>query len=395
MISPLNPAMGYIPLCGMIILSMIKSGWEDWLRHKRDRELNEKQITVRDGSTETSVQWKEINPGDILVVKKDEEFPADCVILSAESGDRKCRIETSALDGETVLKLRDPIACKELPKKCLIKVSKPDPRLSVFSGHLDTEHGAVTLSKANFVPRGCFLRRTNSVTAMAIYTGNSTKIIQNTMKPIFKMTLVDKFLSKACLSIVVFIVVIALVFDLSAFAWTRRHMDDEYLHLAQQNALYYFYNFFSWFLVINPLIPLCIYSSLDLVRFLMSLRMNYQCRVEDGAASICCRNSDLVSQIGRITHIFCDKTGTLTKNRMSFDSVGLACGIFGDESNGETHSERLVTMSRTELERFLGTKDPAVRKFLLSLCLCHAAVVVTCSDHYDVADIQKEFPDFV
>ena len=53
----------------------------------------------------------------------------------------------------------------------------------------------------------------------------------------------------------------------------------------------------------------------------------------EGNSKVRCHTSDLVSTIGRITHIISDKTGTLTKNKMTFRAVGLEDWIIG--GNGE------------------------------------------------------------
>lgn len=48
--------------------------------------------------------WSEIKVGDIVKVKENEVIPADLILISTNSEDGKCFIETSSLDGEKNLK---------------------------------------------------------------------------------------------------------------------------------------------------------------------------------------------------------------------------------------------------------------------------------------------------
>lgn len=54
---------------------------------------------------------KQIRVGQILLVRKDEEFPADLLLLSAASQDATCFVNTANLDGEAVPKVRAAPAC--------------------------------------------------------------------------------------------------------------------------------------------------------------------------------------------------------------------------------------------------------------------------------------------
>ena len=51
-----------------------------------------------------NVIWKDINVGDFLIIEKDQDFPADIIILSSSNVDGSAFITTSSLDGEKNLK---------------------------------------------------------------------------------------------------------------------------------------------------------------------------------------------------------------------------------------------------------------------------------------------------
>jgi phospholipid-translocating ATPase len=52
------------------------------------------------------VQWQDVQVGDYVMIRNDEDVPADIVILSTSEKDNICYVETQNLDGETNLKVR-------------------------------------------------------------------------------------------------------------------------------------------------------------------------------------------------------------------------------------------------------------------------------------------------
>jgi len=62
---------------------MIKDAFEDYQRHKSDKDENEKLCLVYDHAKKefVSMQWQNIRPGMLVKVKDDEFFPADMIVL--------------------------------------------------------------------------------------------------------------------------------------------------------------------------------------------------------------------------------------------------------------------------------------------------------------------------
>lgn len=81
-----------MPLAGVLGVSLIKEGVEDWKRHKQDKEINNRAVEVLDpasGKLEAR-RWADVRVGNIVRVAKDDFFPADLLLLSTdnESGTR-------------------------------------------------------------------------------------------------------------------------------------------------------------------------------------------------------------------------------------------------------------------------------------------------------------------
>ena len=102
--TPTSPITSGLPLFFVITVTAIKQGYEDWLRHNSDNEVNGAPVYVVRSGGLVKTRSKNIRVGDIVRIAKDEIFPADLVLLSSDRLDGSCHITTASLDGETNLK---------------------------------------------------------------------------------------------------------------------------------------------------------------------------------------------------------------------------------------------------------------------------------------------------
>ncbi len=84
---------------------MIREGIEDWARHKNDNKMNSDKCTKinSEGKPEQGT-WATIQIGDILLLKNNDFFPTDLVLLTSSFSSGISYIQTSSLDGEKNLK---------------------------------------------------------------------------------------------------------------------------------------------------------------------------------------------------------------------------------------------------------------------------------------------------
>jgi magnesium-transporting ATPase (P-type) len=103
-----RPWTTWTPLAIVLGVSMIKEAIEDYKRNKADNEINNRMVAVLNSQTHQFEQrrWKDLQPGEIVMVKRDEFFPADLLFLSSETEEGTCYVETMNLDGETNLKIK-------------------------------------------------------------------------------------------------------------------------------------------------------------------------------------------------------------------------------------------------------------------------------------------------
>lgn len=177
----------------MLLASAFKETQEDLKRHQSDRELNARSTKVLrgDGIFETR-KWKNIRVGDLVRLESDDFIPADLVLVSSSEPEGLCYIETSNLDGETNLKIKQANSLtSHLTAPHLVtslrgsmRCEQPNNSLYTFEGTLDlvSEQGVpkqVPLGPDQILLRGAQLRNTPWIYGLAVYTGHETKLMRN------------------------------------------------------------------------------------------------------------------------------------------------------------------------------------------------------------------------
>jgi len=105
--SPKNPGSMAGTFAFVLILTMIKEGFEDYKKYRADQEMNNRVTKIYDHTLGQvkEIKWKDVRVGNIIKVEKDQEIPADLLIISAPKD--VVFVSTMNLDGETNLKDRE------------------------------------------------------------------------------------------------------------------------------------------------------------------------------------------------------------------------------------------------------------------------------------------------
>lgn len=181
-----RPWTTFLPLALVLGVAMLKEGIEDYKRYLQDLEVNKRKLQVYDRTSQQFVKqkWADVRVGDIVIVHKNENFPADLLCLTAENDEGICYIETMQLDGETNLKIRKAMdQTKHITKDTIgdfrgtVRCEPPNSRLYQFTGNLELEpplvptSAVVPISQGAILLRGCSLRNTNRILGLVIYAG--------------------------------------------------------------------------------------------------------------------------------------------------------------------------------------------------------------------------------
>ena len=89
-ISPLSPFSAIAPVIFVIFLAVCREGFEDWLRHVSDNELNASTCTVYREGKFVQQSWRHLAVGDIVRVEEEEFFPADIIVFSCSNDNGMC-----------------------------------------------------------------------------------------------------------------------------------------------------------------------------------------------------------------------------------------------------------------------------------------------------------------
>ncbi|XP_049404366.1 phospholipid-transporting ATPase 3-like isoform X2 [Solanum stenotomum] len=346
-VSPVSPITNVLPLSLVLLVSLIKEAWEDWKRFQNDLLINKTSIDMFQDQQWVSVPWKKLQAGDIVRVKQDEFFPADLLFLASTNPDGVCYIETANLDGETNLKIRKALEKTwdyVTPDKVSgftgeVQCEQPNNSLYTFAGNLIIQKQTLPLGPNQLLLRGCSLRNTQYLVGAVIFTGHETKVMMNSMKIPSKRSSLEKKLDKLILTLFSVLFSMCLLGAICSGVFINK----KYFYLrfesssdAQSNPDNRFVvaalTMFTLITLYSPIIPISLYVSVEMVKFIQSTKFinndlhMYHAESNTPAQA---RTSNLNEELGQVEYIFSDKTGTLTRNLMEFFKCSIGGEIYG------------------------------------------------------------------
>uniref|UniRef100_A0A2K6PL98 Phospholipid-transporting ATPase n=1 Tax=Rhinopithecus roxellana TaxID=61622 RepID=A0A2K6PL98_RHIRO len=389
-VSPTGRYTTLVPLLFILAVAAIKEIIEDIKRHKADNAVNKKQTQV----------FFQVNVGDIVVIKGKEYIPADTVLLSSSEPQAMCYIETSNLDGETNLKIRQGLPATSDIKDIdsLMRISgrieceSPNRHLYDFVGNIRLDgHGTVPLGADQILLRGAQLRNTQWVHGIVVYTGHDTKLMQNSTSPPLKLSNVERITNVQILILFCILIAMSLVCSVGSAIWNRRHSGkDWYLNLNYGGANNFGLNFLTFIILFNNLIPISLLVTLEVVKFTQAYFINWDLDMhyEPTDTAAMARTSNLNEELGQVKYIFSDKTGTLTCNVMQFKKCTIAGVAYGhvpepedygcspDEWQNSQFGDEKTFSDSSLLENLQNNHPtaPIICEFLTMMAVCHTAV---------------------
>jgi phospholipid-translocating P-type ATPase (flippase) len=330
-ISPTGRFTTIMPLAFVMFVSLLKDAFEDYKRHVLDDQLNNSIATIwKEGKGWTTVCWKDITVGNLMRIDKGQTFPADVIILSTSEAEGLCYIETSSLDGETNLKIRKSVAAAyaifdgERPDKfhCICHHELPNNRLENFSGSMLVDGvRKVPLTAESVLLRGAALRNTGCAYGIVIFTGAETKLMKNASAKRHKMSNMDLVTNRQVFFIFGFQLCLCLVCAIGLGIYTASIDSHWYLSTHDPNvAATAALGFLTFLILFNNLIPISLYVSMEMVKLVQANLINSDAQMyhEETDTNALARTSSLNEELGQVSYVFSDKTGTLTCNIMDF-----------------------------------------------------------------------------
>ncbi|KAK0157633.1 hypothetical protein PV328_011346 [Microctonus aethiopoides] len=366
-ISSLTPITTAIPLIGVLTLTAVKDAYDDFQRHSSDSQVNNRKSQTLRATNLKVEKWSQVQVGDVIRMENDQFVAADVLLLSTSEPNGLCYIETAELDGETNLKCRQclPETAAMMENNELvgefdgeIVCETPNNLLNKFDGILTWKGKKYALDNDKIILRGCVLRNTQWCYGVVIFAGKDTKLMQNSGKTKFKRTSIDRLLNLLIIGIVFFLLSLCLFCMVGCGIWESlvgRYFQvylpwdslvpTDPLGGATVTALLVF---FSYSIVLNTVVPISLYVSVEVIRFVQSFLINWDEEMYHAPTNTHARarTTTLNEELGQIEYIFSDKTGTLTQNIMTFNKCSVAGRSYGDlidEVTGE-----IIDLSETD-----------------------------------------------
>jgi phospholipid-transporting ATPase len=350
-------------------------------------------------------------PADLLLL---------CAATAKGGGCGQAFVETKSLDGETNLKLRtskeeitylfkkegtamgdegtkwnpseDTLAKLVLDGKC--KTITDDPRDAKTSVSIHTFGGQIQLSNAvaalmelgpnkttlpmnekNVLLRECVLRNTAYCYAVVLNTGADTKVMKSSTESGIKVSDLDKEINHV---ISVFLMIMLVLCCIGAgiitggYDLTNTWLESFYTpDTSDTPAGLFFQSCALFFVGLAQMIPIALLVQLRMARIVQGILMGYDNQMvhvieanvslsgerEEIRAAV--RTVNLVDELGQLSFIFSDKTGTLTQNimeyrKMSIDGIAYGqgttmIGIAAKEREGKKEEAKAL-LARLKVE---------------------------------------------
>ncbi|OAY41708.1 phospholipid-transporting ATPase 1 isoform X2 [Manihot esculenta] len=352
------------PLLFVLCVTAIKDGYEDWRRHRSDRNENNREALVLQSGQFLPKRWKKIRAGEVVKIYADETIPCDMVLLGTSDPSGVAYIQTMNLDGESNLKTRyarqeTSLAVSEgCTISGLIRCERPNRNIYEFTANMEFNGHKFSLSQSNIILRGCQLKNTDWIIGVVVYAGQETKAMLNSAASPSKRSKLESYMNRETLWLSIFLLIMCLVVALGMGLWLA-HYKDQLDTLPYYRKTYFthgkdygkrykyygipmeiFFSFLSSIIVFQIMIPISLYITMELVRLGQSYFMIGDRHMYDGSSGsrFQCRSLNINEDLGQVRYIFSDKTGTLTENKMEFQRAS----VYGKNYGGSLDAADLL-----------------------------------------------------
>uniref|UniRef100_A0A8C2GDY7 Phospholipid-transporting ATPase n=1 Tax=Cyprinus carpio TaxID=7962 RepID=A0A8C2GDY7_CYPCA len=370
-ISSLSWFTTIVPLVLVLAITAVKDATDDYFRHKSDQQVNTRQSQVL-------IKGKTIWSRFIQHMIYEFYRTLSVSSLCSEAIDKPEITEHYLLLNERQPHL--PVTC--LPGEVICE--PPNNKLDKFTGTLFWKDNKYPLDNEKMLLRGCVLRNTEWCFGLVIFAGLQTKLMQNCGRTKLKRTSIDKLMNTLVLWIFGFLICMGIILAIGNTIWEQKVGSNfwEYLQwkeLTISAVFSGFLTFWSYVIILNTVVPISLYVSVEVLRLGHSYFINWDRRMyysrKDTPAEA--RTTTLNEELGQVEFIFSDKTGTLTQNIMVFNKCSINGKTYGTlktpcvDFSFNPLMDRKFRFHDSSLVEAIKLEEPLVQEFFRLLALCH------------------------
>jgi magnesium-transporting ATPase (P-type) len=191
-----------------------------------------------------------------------------------------------------------------------------------FSGNIDLLGGNVhkTLDITNFLPKGCKMVDSDQIDAIVIFTGEHTKLQMNQFEHSWKWSQLDITINYITLINLILILVMTFTCWGGNIYYNNIYADHDYTYLSKKEVKINFESLATFFLHFRMMIPFESVIIIEICRafFTNFVESDHNLYHEGSGNLVKVQNPAIIEELGHIKYLFCDKTGTMTQNKLEF-----------------------------------------------------------------------------
>ncbi|XP_001964882.3 phospholipid-transporting ATPase VA isoform X2 [Drosophila ananassae] len=412
-INAFGKEVAMIPVLFVLGVTAVKDLFEDRRRRASDKRINNTTCRVYDGETERykKVKWQDLRVGDIVHLSNNETVPADILLLRTSDPHGVCYIDTCDLDGETNLKRREVVRGFEemqsifVPSKFVSRVEADAPTTKLYRFHGALIHPTgerVPISTECLLLRESRLKNTDYIEGIVVYAGHETKSMLNNSGPRYKRSQVEQQMNIDVIWCVIILLLLCVVGAIGCRMWLSSftNFPVPYLPFEVNPVVEGMLTFWTYIIILQVMIPLSLYVTIELCKILQVFHIHNNIDLYDADTNkqTECRAMNITEELGQIQHIFSDKTGTLTENKMIFRR----CVVNGaDYNHPPSELEKMYSkpgapappllpndnlisdMAQLAPGSYLAPPAQRIQEFLMVLAICNT-VIVGAAPHRDL-----------